>query len=33
MIFVTLTFPGKRWYVLTVGDQQMIRDQKKFGTH
>jgi len=30
MIFGTLTFPGTRWYVMTVWDTQMVRDQKKF---
>jgi len=24
------TFPGTRWYVMTVRDTQMVRDQKKF---
>jgi len=33
IIFGTLTFPGARWYVMTVRDPQMIRDQKKFGNH
>ena len=33
MIFSTLTFPGTRWYVLTVRDPQIIRYQKKFGNH
>jgi len=33
MIFGTLTFPGTRWYVLTVRDPQMVRSQKKFGNH
>jgi len=33
VIFGTLTFPGTRWYVLTVRDPQMVRDQKKFGNH
>ena len=33
IIFGTLTFPGTRWYVLTVRDPQMVRDQKKFGNH
>jgi len=31
--FVTLTFPETRWYVLTVRDPQMVRDQNKFGNH
>jgi len=30
IIFGTLTFPGTRWYVMTVRDTQMVRDQKKF---
>ena len=33
MIFGILTFPGTRWYVLTVRDPQMVRNQKKFGNH
>jgi len=33
MIFGTLTFPGTRWYVKTVRDTQMVRDQKKFENH
>jgi len=33
IIFGALTFPGTRWYVLTVRDPQMVRDQKKFGNH
>jgi len=33
MIFGRLSFPGTKWYVLTVGDPQMVRDQKKFGNH
>jgi len=33
MIFGTLTFPGTRWYVTTVRDTQMVRDQKKFENH
>jgi len=33
MIFGTLTFPGTRWCVMTVGDTQMVRDQKKFENH
>ena len=33
MIFGTLTFPGTRWNVLTVRDPQMVRNQKKFGSH
>jgi len=32
-IFGRLSFPGTRWYVVTVGDLQMVRDQKKFGNH
>jgi len=28
-----LSFPGTRWYVVTVRDPQMIRDQYKFGKH
>ena len=31
MIFGTLTFAGTTWFVLTVRDQQIERDQKKFG--
>jgi len=33
IIFGTLTFPGTRWYVMTVRDPQMVRAQKKFGNH
>jgi len=33
MIFGTLTFPGTRWYMLTVRKPQMVRDQEKFGNH
>jgi len=33
IIFGTLTFPGTKWYVLTVRDPQMVRDPKKFGNH
>jgi len=33
MIFDTLTFLGTRWYVMTVRDTQMVRDQKKFENH
>jgi len=33
MIFGTLTFPGTRWYVMTVRGPQMVRDQKKFENH
>jgi len=33
IIFGTLTFPGTRWYVLTVRVPQMVRDQKEFGNH
>jgi len=33
MIFGTLTFPGTRWYVITVQDTQMVHDQKKFENH
>ena len=33
IIFGTLTFPGRRWYVMTVRDTQMVRDQKKFENH
>jgi len=32
-IFGTLTFPGTRWYVLTIRDPQMVRDQKKLENH
>jgi len=28
MILSTLTYPGTRWYVMTVRDTQMVRDQK-----
>jgi len=33
MIFGTLSFPETTWYVVTVWDPQMVRDQKKFGNH
>jgi len=33
VIFGTLTFPRTRWYVLTVRDPQMVRDQDTFGNH
>ena len=33
MIFGALTFPGLRWYVMTVRHTQMVRDQKKFENH
>jgi len=33
MIFGTLTFPGTRWYMLTVREPQMVRDPKKFGNY
>ena len=33
MILSTLTYPGTRWYVMTVRDTQMVRDQKKFENH
>ena len=33
MIFGTLTFPGTKWYVITVRDTQMVHDQKKFENH
>jgi len=33
LIFGTLTFPGTRWYVLTVRNTQMVRDQKEFENH
>ena len=33
MIFGTLTFYGARWYMMTVRDTQMVRDQKKFENH
>jgi len=33
MIYGTLTFPGTRWYVLTVREPQMVHDQKKSGNH
>ena len=32
LIFVTLTFPGTRWYVMTVRDTQMVRDHKNLRT-
>jgi len=28
-----LTFSGARWYMMTVRDTQMVRDQKKFENH
>ena len=28
MIFGRLSFPGTRWYVVTVRDPQIVRDQK-----
>jgi len=31
IMFGTLTSPETRWYVLTVRDPQMVRDQKMFG--
>jgi len=31
MIFGRLSFPGERWYVVTVRGPQMVRDGKKFG--
>jgi len=33
MIFGRLSFPGARWYVVTVWVPQMVRDEKKFGNH
>jgi len=30
MIFA-MSFPGARWYVVTVWVPQMVRDEKKFG--
>jgi len=30
MMFDTLNFPGTRWYVVTVADPQMVRDQKQW---
>jgi len=33
MTFGKLSFPGTRWYVLTVRNPQMVRDEKKFGNH
>jgi len=33
IVFGTLTFPGTRWYVLTVRDPQMVRGKKKFANH
>ena len=32
MIFGTLTFPGTRWFVITVREPQMMRDQKSLRT-
>jgi len=32
-VFVTMSFSGTRWYVVTVRDPQMLCDQKKFGNH
>jgi len=28
-----MSFPETRWYVVMVRDPQMVRDQKKFGSH
>jgi len=33
MIFGRLSFPGARWYLVTVWVPQMVRDEKKFGSH
>ena len=33
MIFGIQSFPGARWYVVTVRVPQMVRDEKKFGNH
>jgi len=33
MIFGTLSFSGAGWYVVTVRDPQMVRDQKMFEKH
>ena len=33
LIFGTLNFSGTRWYMMTVRDTQMVRDQKKFENH
>ena len=33
MIFGSLTFPRTRWYMMTVWDTQMVRNQKKFENH
>ena len=33
LIFGTLNFSGTRWYMITVRDTQMVRDQKKFENH
>jgi len=33
VLFGRLILPGKRWYVVTVRDPQMVRDQIKFGKH
>jgi len=33
LIFGTLTFPGTMWYVMTVLNTQMVRDQKEFENH
>jgi len=33
VVFGRLILPGKRWYVVTVQDPQMVRDEIKFGKH
>jgi len=33
MIFGKFSFPGARWYVMTVWNPQMVRDQRRFGNH
>jgi len=33
MIFGRFRFHGKRWYVVTVRDSQMVHDQNKLGNH
>jgi len=33
MIFGTMTFPRTRWYVMTVREPQIVRNQKKFENH
>ena len=33
LIFSTSTFSGTRWYMMTVRDTQMVRDQQRFENH